>query len=95
MSLVDKMVKTSEPKFTNEKARIETHLNRDDTYVEYYTNNGMKHHVFARYYVWKKELQLNMDLFLNLENYFGADRMTMVIDWFNKEFDQDAESVTF
>ena len=73
-----------------------TWSNGDESYEEFYDpeikgNKG----VFAKYWVWKEELQLNPELFQRLEGYFGEDMMTYVIDWFNNEFDKDAESVTF
>ncbi len=49
--------------------------------------------VFARYWIWKEELRLNHELFQTLENYLGED-MTFVIDWFNREFDKSAESIS-
>jgi len=93
LRLVAMMVNLSEPNFTEEKAKVETHTNGDDTYLAYMVST--KRQPVARYYVWKKELVLDMDLFLLLENYFGENGMTYVIDWFNNEFEQDAETVTF
>ena len=96
IDLVDKLVKTVEPNFTEEDAEVATYSNGDDTYLLYYdypTSKGG--HAFARYYVWKKELELSNELFFKLESYLGEDNMTAIIDWFNNEFDQDAETVTF
>ena len=93
LRLVAMMVNLSEPNFTEEKAKVETYTNGDDTYLAYMVST--KRQPVARYYIWKKELVLDMDLFLLLENYFGENGMTYVIDWFNNEFEQDAESVTF
>ena len=100
MSLVETMVNMIHPNFNDEKAGVATYSNGDDTYLEYYNKDRKLYRnghpeTFALYYVWRKELMLNRDLFLTLEDYFGEDNMTLVIDWFNKEFDQDAESVTF
>lgn len=93
LRLVGMMVNSSEPDFTEEKAKVVTYSNGDDTYLNYLVPT--KRHPVARYYVWKKELVLDMDLFLLLENYFGENGMTYVIDWFNNEFEQDAETVSF
>jgi len=40
-------------------------------------------------------LVLNRELFHLLEDYFGEENMGFIIDWFNKEFDQEAETITF
>jgi hypothetical protein len=62
--------------------------------IYYKKHDDGRMEIFARYFFNKKELVLNHDLFMTLENMFG-DHMTYVIDWFNKEFNRDAESVTF
>ena len=101
IKLVDKMVKHVNPEFNAEQAGEEvTILPGENSYVLYYKKQPISQtakngdHVFARYYLWKKELELNTDLFFTLEDYFG-DEMTAVIDWFNQEFNQDAESVNY
>jgi len=100
INLVRELVSLVNPNFNQNDAGIATYSNGDDTYLEYYDKDrrkytGGKPVVFAKYYVWTNELQLNRDLFLTLEDYFGEERMTFIIDWFNNEFDQDAESITF
>ena len=100
LDLVQKMVNLVDPKFNSEDAGVATYSNGDDTYLEYYNKDRRLYRngrpvIFAKYHVWTNELQLNRDLFLTLEDYFGGEHMSWVIDWFNKEFDQDAESVTF
>lgn len=93
--LVEKIVNILEPNFTEEKAGVASYTgNGDDDYLSYYKKT--KPHVqFARYYFWKKELVLARELFESLESYFGDQMMTYVIDWFNNEFEQDAQSVTY
>ena len=98
LKLVESLIKTIEPNFNEWETDTSTFSNGDDTYILYYlrkkdiTNYT---HNLARFYVWRKELQLNRNVFDTLYNYLGDDLMTFVIDWFNKEFDQDAEFVTF
>lgn len=100
IKLIDKMVKQVDPEFNAEQAGEEvTILPAHGTYITYFKKNkkeGPKsgRDVFAKYRVWDKELELNTDLFFTLEDYFG-DEMTAVIDWFNQEFNQDAESVNY
>lgn len=50
---------------------------------------------YAVYWHFEKELQLDRKLFERLENFIGGELMTYVIDWFNEEFNEDAESVSF
>ena len=99
LGLVNKMVNLVNPHFNAEDTGVATYSNGDDTYLEYYDKDRKEYKkgkpvIFAKYYVWKKELELNTDLFFTLEDYFQDD-MTMVIDWFNNEFNQDAESVNY
>ena len=94
IKLIDKMVKQVLPKFNYRDTLIATYSNGDDTFLEYYSpDNPGK--TFAKYYVWKHELRLNRELFHKLEDYFDEDKMTMILDWFNQEFSQDAETLTF
>ena len=96
IDIVGKLVKTIEPNFTEEKASVGTHSDGDDTFLKYFEPRpNYRIHTFARYYVWKNELVLSHELFNKLESYLGEGNMTAVIDWFNNEFDQDAETVTF
>lgn len=92
-NLIDKMIKQIYPQFNFHDTLIATHSNGDDTYLEYYSDELKK--TFVKYYVWQNELQLNHELFSKLEDYFGEENLSFVIDWFNKEFNQDATSVTF
>lgn len=97
IKLVEKMVHHVDPEFNAEQAGQElTIINGEESYVTYYKKTGSKsgREVFARYRVWGKELELNKDLFFTLDDYFGEE-MTAVIDWFNQEFNQDAETVNY
>ena len=101
IKLIDKLVQHVEPEFNVKDAAQEvTILPGENSYVTYYKKQPISQtakngdHVFAKYYLWKKELELNTDLFFSLEDYFRED-MTAVIDWFNQEFNQDAETVNY
>jgi hypothetical protein len=93
LGLIDKMVKQVLPKFNYRDTLIATYSDGDETFLEYYSPDNRKK-TFAKYYVWKKLLELDTDLFFTLEDYFG-DEMTAVLDWFNQEFNQDAETVNY
>ncbi len=93
IGLLDKFIKRVNPKFNRDDIIIATYSNGNGTFLEYYsTDNGGK--MFAKYYVWTRELVLNRELFHKLEDYFGEENMGFIIDWFNKEFDQEAETIT-
>ena len=97
-NLVGTLVLQHFPQFTDRASEVGTKSDGDNTYILYYgfIDKDRRHYiVYAKYYVWLKVLVLNMDLFDKLESVLGDELMTGVIDWFNKEFDQDAETVTF
>jgi len=96
IDLIGMMVKQVFPKFNRDDCEISTNTTQDETYLEYYYTDEItkKGKTFARYYIWGKELVLNYELSKTLENYFGEENMTFIIDWFNKEFNQDAENTT-
>lgn len=95
IELVDAIIKQDSPRFNGRDAKVSSYSAGDDTFIEYYIMRGNIHVAFARYYIWKKELMFHPDLFHKLEGLLGEELMEGVIDWFNREFDQDAESVTF
>jgi hypothetical protein len=41
------------------------------------------------------ELQLNLEIFNDIEETFGEENMGYVLDWFNKTFGLEAQSITF
>jgi hypothetical protein len=93
LGLVDKMVKQVFPKFNYRDTLVATYSNSDDTFLEYYSPDKPGKS-FAKYYVWTHELRLNRELFHKLEDYFGEEKMSFILDWFNKEFNQDADHIT-
>ena len=50
---------------------------------------------YASIYKKKRELRMDKDIQNTLNDYLGEDVATYVIDWFNNEFDTNAEYVTF
>ena len=93
--MVGKLIKMKYPNFNKENSLQTTWSNGDESYIEFYDPKikGGKG-IFAKYWIWKEELQLNHVLFEFLENHLGED-VTYVLDWFNQEFDKDAQSITF
>lgn len=41
------------------------------------------------------ELQLNQELFEDIESVFGEENLSYVMEWFNKTFGFEAQSITF
>lgn len=96
MNLVEKMVAHVFPNFNRENSLKMTWSDGDHSYKEFYDPNIPGHKgLFAKYFIWERELQLNTELFKKLESFFGDEKMTFVLDWFNDEFDEEAETVTF
>ncbi len=51
--------------------------------------------LYAKYDDASRELKLDAEVFDVLNNFLGDDLMTYVIEWFNEEFNQTAEYVTY
>lgn len=88
LNLIDKLISTLYPDFSDGSCEIENFGDEDDPTLHYFKNE-----TFATYNLWRRELRLKKDLFLALESYLGEKNTEFVIDWFNREFSQDAESV--
>lgn len=93
IELTETLIHLVYPKFNKEDTEVITWSGGDETYLEYF-DKKRGGRPFAKYWIWKNELQLDSDLFFTLEKYLGEE-MTNVIDWFNVEFNQDAETVTY
>ena len=92
VDLIGKLIHEVYPNFAKGKCHVENMGNSDDPMFHYFTKeNG----VLAKYHPWSNSLYLRKDLFYRLWDYFGEKPMTLVIDWFNNEFDRDAESVSY
>jgi hypothetical protein len=91
INLIDKFIKFKYPDFSKENCHVMKDGNSDAPYLVYF--KGKKE--FAKYHLWEKELQLKRELFEDLNNYFESPLMDYFIDWFNQEFSQDAEYITF
>ena len=92
--LVEKFIHANYPKFNKDDTEVLKWNGTNGEHYEYF--DGEKGgRPFAKYWIWESELQLDPDLFNSLENYFGEDHMSYILDWFNKEFNTDATSVTY
>ena len=60
---------------------------------EYFDNETNEK--YGDYNPTKKELWIDKEIYYTLDDYLGEDAATYVVDWFNNEFDTEAEYVTF
>jgi hypothetical protein len=96
----DKMVKIIEKYLSSMYPKF----NKKEVYVDEYNDgrgfpivsfSDIENGIFlGKYHYGTKELELSYPLFSELESTF-SDNMEYVIDWFNNEFDLEAEYVTF
>ena len=92
--LVEKFIHANYPKFNKDDTEVLKWNGTNGEHYEYF-DDEKGGRPFAKYWIWESELQLDPDLFNSLENYFGEDHMSYILDWFNKEFNMDATSVTY
>lgn len=91
INMVGSYLKGAYPKFNKENVRLERI--RGENERTYFTDSKTDE-ILAT--VWEDgELTLKRDIFEELEGFFGAERMTYVIEWFNDEFGTKAEYVSF
>lgn len=93
---VEKVIKTIYPNFNKEGVDIYAtgQLSNDLYSVVLVYRDKEKNEWYAKYDHDDYQLLLNREVFETLENYCG-DYMDYVVRWFNNEFNQSAEYVTF
>lgn len=98
INVMDRFMSITYPNFSMQNAKIETikkTIPGEFTPVMFITYRDPEtDYIFAKYWVRYKEIQLNGDIFLNLENNF-SDHMDNIVSWFNSEFNQKALTVTY
>jgi hypothetical protein len=94
VKLIDTIIKSFYPNFNKDNASVKKSSSQMGNDVILYDDSetGI---TFATYWVDDRELVLTRELFETLENYLGDEEMTYVVEWFNNEFNQQAEYVTF
>jgi hypothetical protein len=93
VKIIGKYLNSMYPKFNNNDADYDVIENSHNYLITAYYNPD-DDSFYAKYREQQKELQLSRTMFNELEGTFGDD-MEYVIDWFNNEFGEDAEYVTF
>ena len=94
VKLIDTIIKSLYPNFNKDNVVIQYKSSDagrdvilfDDPETSYY---------YCSYWIEEREISLNSELYDTLENYLGEEEMLYVIEWFNNEFNQHAEYVTF
>ena len=94
VQLIDAIMHVLYPNFNKDNAVIEHKKSNAGRDVIIYDDPKTGNH-FCSYWVNEKDLSLNEELFQTLENYIGEEEMLYVIEWFNNEFNKQAEYVTF
>lgn len=90
-NLVGNLIHEIYPDFSKGKCDAINGGDEDDPTYHYFNTQTGK--LYAKYNLWRRELQLRKELFVFLEDFLGGDNMTFVLDWFNNEFGKDAEDV--
>ena len=93
IKLVGKYVNAMYPKFNEDEVKFDVHENQNGYLTISYFNPDDDTYL-ATYRDRQRELQLSVDLFNELYGIFG-DEMEYVIEWFNYEFGENAEYVTY
>ena len=95
INAVDTLLKGLYPNFNKDGAHLKERrpLFWDAFLYECFDNET--NHIYASYTPTKRELHMNSEVYNTLYDYLGEDVATYVIDWFNNEFDTDAEYVTY
>ena len=101
IKIVKNFINTLYPNFNKESVKIEKRIMDPLAYqkrfedIRYEYRDLETNKYYAIYHEKNKELQLNKKIFESLEDYLGDEIMEYIIDWFNYEFNKNAESFTF
>ena len=94
VKIIGEYIKTFYPNFNKDDVDTHEMIDGRGFIVTMFFESGENGMWFGKYREGEKELQLSTTLFNELEGTFGDD-MEYVIDWFNNEFSEDAEYVTY
>ena len=89
--LVGEYMNSMYPRFNKKDVSTEEYEDKRGYSVIYFSDGPI---YLGNYHYGTKELQLSRPLFNELEGLFN-DEMEYVIDWFNNEFGENAEYVTY
>jgi hypothetical protein len=95
VAMVDSVIRSLYPNFNKEGVYIKKRkpLFWNIPLYEYFDNETDQ--IYASINKERRELIMNEEVYSTLETYLNEDVATYIIDWFNNEFDTNAEYVTF
>ena len=95
VAMVDSVIRSLYPNFNKEGVYIKKRkpLFWNIPLYEYFDNETDQK--YASINKERRELMMNEEVYSTLETYLNEDVAINVIDWFNNEFDTNAEYVTF
>jgi hypothetical protein len=94
IKLVGEYLNVMHPGFNEKDVDVDEYEDSRGFPVVIFFESGENGIYLARYHYGTKELQLSRAIFNELEGLFN-DEMEYVVDWFNNEFGEDAEYVTY
>ena len=93
IKLVGEYLNVMHPRFNEKDVDVDEYVDSRGFPVVIFTD--IENSIYlGKYHYGTKELQLSAKLFNELEGLFN-DEMEYVVDWFNNEFGEDAEYVTY
>jgi hypothetical protein len=95
VSVVDSILKALYPNFNKDGAHLKKRKPLFWDHFLYECFDNETDHKYASYNPRDRGLYMDIEIYKTLENYLGEDAAMNVIEWFNNEFDTEAEYVTF
>jgi hypothetical protein len=93
IKLVGEYLNVMHPRFNEKDVDVDEYVDSRGFPVVIFTD--IENSIYlGKYHYGTKELKLSSAIFNELEGLFN-DEMEYVVDWFNNEFGEDAEYVTF
>ena len=94
VSAVDSVIRLLYPNFNKDGSHLKSRTPLFWNIPLYECFDNETRQIYGTYIPTKRELSINREIYMTLENYLNDDVATYIIDWFNVEFDTDAEYVT-
>jgi hypothetical protein len=92
INLVDKIIKNEFPNFNKEKTSRKNTGRFNETFYD--EKNKDFYNIFAIYYTESNDLQINSKIYEVVSDFIGEKHIGYLLDWFNREFDTDAQYLT-
>jgi hypothetical protein len=92
ISIIDKLIRHRYPEFN--KTDLKPRLIKRSPMVGDYESYSTPDYFYFKYLPKHRELVLNSEIYDYLNTWLDG-KMEYVVEWFNNEFDRDAESIYF